>query len=111
LISTKWQLYAKLFLRSNSEIKAKLEFPEPFTPALDIDSHHLTSEQEAARSEAEIIEEITLNYGREESGADTEPASDDRKDGFNEQPLKCNQEMDPKPTSARKPIPPSFYPS
>ncbi len=63
-----------------SEIKAKLEFPELFTPALDIDSHHLTSEEEAARSEAEIIEGITLNYEREKLRADTELASDDGRD-------------------------------
>lgn len=51
------------------------------------------------------------HYEREELRADTELASDDRKDRFNEQPLKCNQEMDPKPTSAREPTLPSFYPS
>ncbi|KAJ5882679.1 uncharacterized protein N7473_011113 [Penicillium subrubescens] len=94
-----------------SEIKAKLEFPELFAPALEKDSYPLASEEEAARSEAEIIEGITLNYEREESGVDTVIPFDCRKDCLNKQPLYCDQGRVSRPVSARKPSLPSFYPS
>ncbi|KAJ5776748.1 uncharacterized protein N7511_001759 [Penicillium nucicola] len=71
----------------------------------------MTSEEEAARSEAEIIEGITQNYEREESGADTELPFDDCKENSDNQQLGCSQVMSSRPLTSRKPRMPSFYPS
>ncbi|KAL2801618.1 hypothetical protein BJX63DRAFT_416942 [Aspergillus granulosus] len=94
-----------------SEIKAKLEFPELFIPMLDRDSQHLATEKEAARSEAEMIEEIAMNYEREDDPANTEVPPGDHKNHIDEKQLEGYLDIGPKPILAAELGLPSFYPS
>ncbi|KAL4901195.1 hypothetical protein BDW74DRAFT_170350 [Aspergillus multicolor] len=92
-----------------SEIKAKLEFPELFTSSVDGDSQHLESEKEAAKSEAEIIEEIAMNYERDDDGAGTEVPSD-HPNYINER-IERHTNVMSTPILAENSLLPSFYPS
>jgi hypothetical protein len=49
-----------------SEIKAKLEFPDLFVSAPSRETQHDAFEDEAARSAAEVLEEIASVYERED---------------------------------------------
>jgi hypothetical protein len=93
-----------------SEVKAKLEFPELFTSSMDRDSQHLESEKEAARSEAEIIEEIAMNYERDDEGADTEVPLSDHQNYIDER-IERHTTVMSKPILAENSLLPSFYPS